>query len=225
MASHELKTPVTSLQGFTQLLKRMFERQGITEPLHYLTPMEGQLDRLTKLIKDLLDISKMQMGKLPLRVEAFDLSELVRETVEEMQAMVVTHHLHFESTAQLVVVGDKERIEQMLIHLLKNAVKYSPDVDRVIVRVSADQEQATVSVQDFGKGIAEAHQQKIFECFYQVSDTEEKPFSGLGIGFYISSQIMKQHQGRIGVESTKRAGATCYFTLPLKDPKVALLTC
>lgn len=117
-------------------------------------------------------------------------------------------NLHFESTAQPVVDGDKERIEQVLINLLSNAVKSSPDADRVIVRVSADQEQATVSVQDFGKGIAEAHQQKIFERFYQVSDTEEKPFSGLGIGLYISSQIIKQHQGRIGVESAKRAGAT-----------------
>jgi signal transduction histidine kinase len=81
-----------------------------------------------------------------------------------------------------------------------------------------------VSVQDFGKGIAEVHQQKIFERFYQVSDTEDKPFSGLGIGLYISSQIIKQHQGRIWVESSKGTGATFYFTLPLKEPKPALLT-
>lgn len=217
MASHELKTPVTSLKGFTQLLKRMFERQGITEPLHYLARMESQLDRLTKLIKDLLDISKMQMDKLPLRLEAFDLNELVLATVEEMQAISVTHQLHFESSAQPTVVGDKDRIEQVLINLLNNAVKYSPNAHRVMVRVSANQEQAVVSIQDFGKGIAGAHQQKIFERFYQITDTDEKPFSGLGIGLYISSQIIKQHQGRIWVESSKGAGATFCFTLPLAD--------
>lgn len=224
MASHELKTPMTSLKGFTQLLRRMFERQGITEPLRYLARMEGQLDRLTKLIKDLLDITKMQTDKLPLRVEAFDLSEFVRETVENTQAMSVTHRLYFERAAHPQVVGDKDRIEQVLINLLSNAVKYSPDAHSVIVRVSADQEYAIVSVQDFGKGIAEVHQQKIFERFYQVSDTEDKPFSGLGIGLYISSQVIKQHQGRIWVESSKGAGATFYFTLPLKEPKPALLT-
>ncbi len=217
MASHELKTPITSLKGFTQLLKRMFERQGISEPLPYLARMDGQLDRLTKLIKDLLDISKMQKDALHLHKETLDLNELVRQTVEEMQAMIVSHHLHSESTAQPIVVGDKDRIEQVLINLLNNAVKYSPDADRVMIRVSADQEQAIVSIQDFGKGIAVAHQQRIFERFYQVSDSEEKPFSGLGIGLYISTQIIKQHQGRLWVESSKGTGATFYFALPLKD--------
>jgi signal transduction histidine kinase len=138
--------------------------------------------------------------------------------------MSVTHRLYFESAAHPQVVGDKDRIEQVLINLLSNAVKYSPDADSVIVRVSADQEHAIVSVQDFGKGIAEVHQQKIFERFYQVSDTEDKPFSGLGIGLYISSQIIKQHQGRIWVESSKGTGATFYFALPLKEAKPALLT-
>ena len=217
MASHELRTPVTSLKGFTQLLKRMFERQGVTEPLHYLARMESQLDRLTKLIKDLLDISKMQMDKLPLRLEALDLNELVRKTVEEIQEMVVTHQLRFESTAQPVVVGDKDRIEQVLINLLNNAVKYSANAKNVIIRVNANQEQAIVSVQDFGTGIAGAHQQKIFERFYQITDTEEKPFSGLGIGLYIASQIIKQHQGHMWVESSKGTGATFCFTLPLAN--------
>ncbi|HZU67358.1 MAG TPA: PAS domain S-box protein [Ktedonobacteraceae bacterium] len=219
MASHELKTPLTSLKGFTQLLKRMFERQDILEPLPYLARMDSQLDRLTKLIKDLLDISKMQKDKLPLNIETFDLNELVDQTVEVMQAIMRTHHLRVESTSQPEVVGDKDRIGQVLINLLTNAVKYSPDADQIIVRVSADQEQAIVSVQDFGKGIASVHQQKIFDRFYQISDGDDKPFSGLGIGLYISSQIIKQHHGRLWVESQKGSGATFYFTLPLKSQK------
>ncbi|HLH62496.1 MAG TPA: PAS domain S-box protein [Ktedonobacteraceae bacterium] len=224
MASHELKTPLTSLKGFTQLLKRMFEKQGILEPLPYLTRMDSQLDKLTKLIKDLLDISKMQKEKLPLNIETLDLNELVSQTVEIMQAMIHTHHLHFESAAQPAAVGDRDRIGQVLINLLNNAVKYSPDADQVVVRVSADQEQAIVSVQDFGKGIAPVHHQKIFDRFYQISDDDDKPFSGLGIGLYISSQIIKQHHGRLWVESQKGSGATFYFALPLKGQKAALLT-
>jgi signal transduction histidine kinase len=103
----------------------------------------------------------------------------------------------------------------VLINLLTNAIKYSPEADTVIVRVSADEHNAIVSVQDFGIGIAETHQEKIFERFYQVNDGTEKTFPGLGIGLYISSQIVRGHHGRLWVESAKGAGATFYVSLPL----------
>ncbi|TMC16214.1 MAG: PAS domain S-box protein [Chloroflexi bacterium] len=215
MASHELKTPLTSLKGFTNLLQRRLTKQGDKQALHFLARMEEQLDKLTKLVSDLLDVTKMQTGKLEFREERFFLNELVRETLENLQGTTETHHLQLEEVTDVQVPGDKDRLGQVLINLLTNAIKYSPEADTVIVRVSADEHNAIVSVQDFGIGIAETHQEKIFERFYQVNDDTEKTFRGLGIGLYISSQIVRGHHGRLWVESAKGAGATFYVTLPL----------
>jgi len=215
MASHELKTPLTSLKGFTNLLQRRLAKQGDKQALHFLARMEEQLDKLTKLVSDLLDVTKMQTGKLEFREERFFLNELVRETLENLQGTTETHHLQLEEVTDVQVPGDKDRLGQVLINLLTNAIKYSPEADTVIVRVSADEHNAIVSVQDFGIGIAETHQEKIFERFYQVNDDTEKTFRGLGIGLYISSQIVRGHHGRLWVESAKGAGATFYVTLPL----------
>ena len=215
MASHELKTPLTSLKGFTNLLQRRLTKQGDKQALHFLARMEEQLDKLSKLVSDLLDVTKMQTGKLEFREERFFLNELVRETLENLQGTMETHHLQLEEVTDVQVLGDKDRLGQVLINLLTNAIKYSPEADTVIVRVSADEHNAIVSVQDFGIGIAETHQEKIFERFYQVNDGTEKTFPGLGIGLYISSQIVRGHHGRLWAESAKGAGTTFYLSLPL----------
>ena len=215
MASHELKTPVTALKGFTQLLKRRVKRQGVEESLHFLDRMENQLDRLTKLISDLLDISKMQVGQLEYRMEPFDLDMLAREITENVQGTTQTHHLILQKTPQVHVLGDRDRIGQVLINLLNNAIKYSSDADRVLINVSTDETSALVSVQDFGIGIDEAYHEKIFERFYQVNEPVEKTYPGLGIGLFISHEIIKRHQGRLWVQSQKGQGSTFTFCLPL----------
>jgi PAS domain S-box-containing protein len=215
MASHELKTPVTSLKGFLGLLQRRLTIQGDEKALHYLARMDAQVTKLTKLINDLLDLSKMQTGQLDYREERFDLDELVQEIVETVQETTQTHHLLLEGQTQAEVSGDRDRIGQVLINLLNNAIKYSPQGDRVLVRVAISQNKALVSVQDFGIGIAKEHQHKIFERFYQVTDAEEKTYPGLGIGLYISYEIVKRHGGQMWVESKKGEGASFYFTLPL----------
>jgi signal transduction histidine kinase len=214
MASHELKTPVTSLKGFTQVLQRIMKKQGYEQGVYYLTRMDDQLNRLKRLISDLLDISRMQSEKLALRVEPFDLDALIDETVENVQAATSTHHLLIEGRTGMQVLGDKERLGQVAVNLLTNATKYSPHADRVVVRLFQDKEQAMVSVQDFGIGIDKAHHKSIFERFYQVTDPEEKTYPGLGIGLYISSEIVARHHGRIWVESSKGKGATFYVALP-----------
>jgi PAS domain S-box-containing protein len=215
MASHELKTPVTSLKGFIHILQRRLTTQGDELALHYLARMDAQLVRLTKLVNDLLNISKMQIGQLDYREEPFDLNELIQETVENVQGTTQTHSLLLEMQAQVRVLGDRERVGQVLVNLLNNAIKYSPRASKIIVRMSTNQEHACVSVQDFGFGIAEAEQQKIFERFYQAADPMGKTYPGLGIGLYISKTIITQHHGRIWVESRKGEGATFYFTIPL----------
>jgi len=215
MTSHELKTPVTSLKGFTNVLQRRLAKQGDEQGLHYLNRIDAQLNKLTKLISDLLDISRMQTGKLALQIEAFDLDTLIHETVENVQAATMTHHLLIEGRTSAQVLGDKDRLGQVFINLLTNAVKYSPQANKVLVRLSRDQGQAIVSVQDFGVGIDQAHHQKIFERFYQVTDPKETTYPGLGIGLYISREIVERHHGSLEVESRKGEGATFSVALPL----------
>jgi PAS domain S-box-containing protein len=223
MASHELKTPVTSLKGFTAVLQRRLKKQGDEQGLHYLARMDAQLNKLTRLISDLLDISRMQTGKLELRAEPFTLDDLVEEVVENVQAATTTHRLSIEGSVRARVFGDQERLSQVYVNLLTNAIKYSPQGDTVLVRLWQDDEaqQALVSVQDFGIGIDGSHHDHIFERFYQVTDAKEQTYPGLGIGLYISSEIVARHQGRIWVESSKEQGSTFYVALPLCLPEEA----
>ena len=220
MASHELKTPVTSLKGFTNILQRRLTRQGDEQGLHYLARMDAQIDRLTALISELLDISRMQSGKLALREEPVALDALIEETVEAVQAASSTHHLLIEGNNGVQVPGDQERLRQVFVNLLTNAIKYSPRAEKVIVRLARDDAggQVIVSVQDFGIGIDKAHHEHIFERFYQVTDAEEKTYPGLGIGLYISREIVERHRGRLWVESSKGQGATFFVALPFLSP-------
>jgi PAS domain S-box-containing protein len=215
MASHELKTPVTSLKGFITLLQRRLTSHNEEKGLHYLARMEAQVHRLTKLVNDLLDLSKMQAGQLVYREERFEMDVLLQEIVENIQDTTQTHHLQLEGESRAEIFGDRDRIGQVLINLLNNAIKYSPHADTVLIRVCQEHNQAHVSIQDFGIGIAREHQQRIFERFYQVTDPSEKTYPGLGIGLYISCDIIKRHNGLLWVESEKGKGAMFHMTLPL----------
>jgi PAS domain S-box-containing protein len=216
MASHEMKTPVTALKGFTQLLQRRLKKNNDEDALHFLTRMDQQIDRLTILIRDMLDLSKMQNGQLEYRMSVFDLAELVQEIIENVQGTTQTHRIILEKMVAVRIHGDRDRIGQVLINLLTNAIKYSRDADRVIVRMAIHAGNVRVSVQDFGVGISEAYQEKIFERFYQAIEPGEKPSSGLGIGLYIARKIMERHQGRLWVKSRKGEGSTFSFQLPLQ---------
>jgi PAS domain S-box-containing protein len=215
MASHELKTPVTSLKGFTHILQNRLRKRGDEEALGFLASINKQLNRLTRLINDLLDITRVQQGRLDYEEELFDLDTLVRETIENLQAITSTHRLILEESQLARVYADKDRIAQVLTNLITNAIKYSPDADRVIIHLCSDGANAIVSVQDFGIGIAPDHQAHIFERFYQGADATGKTFPGLGIGLYLSNEIIKRHCGRIRVESEKGTGSTFSFSLPL----------
>jgi PAS domain S-box-containing protein len=215
MASHELKTPVTSLKGFTQILQRRLLKLNDKESVRFLARMDAQINRLTTLIDDMLDLSKMQNSQLAYRMERFDLAELVEEIVENVQGTTQTHHLLLEETIVVHIYGDRDRIGQVLINLLTNAIKYSPTTERIIVRMTIHEETVVVSVQDFGIGISESYQQSIFQRFYQVNEPAEKTYPGLGIGLYIASTIIERHKGRLWVQSRKGEGSIFHFSLPL----------
>lgn len=220
MASHELRTPLTSLRGFLHLLGQRLRKQEDQQALAYLERVNRQVTRLSKLVTDLLDISRMQTGQLDYSMEPFQLDALAREVVEAVQEGTASHRIQLEGQTCASVLGDADRVGQVLINLLTNAIRYSPNAARIIVRLSADQADASVSVQDFGPGIAREHQQKIFERYYQVSDSSHQPFAGLGIGLYLASEIIKRHHGTIRVESVPGRGSTFSFTLPIQKKKV-----
>jgi len=216
LASHELKTPIATLKGFTQLLLRRLKKQGNTQSLEPLDKMTAQLDKLTSLINDLLDISRIQAGKLAFREEEFELAALLRETAENLQQTTSTHQLLIRENTSASVYGDRDRIGQVLINLLTNAVKYSPQAHEVLVTLQCTQDHAVVSIQDFGIGIPSDQLSQIFERFYQVSQgVGNKDLTGLGIGLYISKEIVLRHQGQLWVESSVGRGSTFRFTLPL----------
>ena len=177
--------------------------------------MDTQLNKLTQLVEDLLNVSRIEHGKLEFQEDWFDLDEVAKETVEQIQSTTSKHRIRIEGRVNERVWGDKDRIGQVLTNLLTNAIKYSPHADTIIVRLRPAQDAAVVSVQDFGIGIDATHHQRIFERFYQVSDPEERTFPGLGMGLYISHEIVQRHQGRMWVESKKGEGSTFSVTLPL----------
>ena len=216
MASHELKTPLTSLNGFLQLLDRHMGKRQDEQGIGIMNRVKREVNRLIKLVADLLDISKIQTGQLDYQEEFFNLDALVEEIVEMLQAGTASHRIWVEGQTCALVFGDKGRIGQALMNLLTNAIKYSSQGSSVIVRLSADEENATVSVQDFGDGIAKEYQQKIFERYYQISDSGIQPFAGLGIGLYLANEIIKRHGGSIWVESTQGEGSIFSFTLPVQ---------
>jgi PAS domain S-box-containing protein len=221
VASHELKTPVTSLKMYTQIVLKQLEKRGEDILVNPISKMNNQIDKLTLLINDLLNISKIQLGKLEFNEESFDLKEVVKDTIESIQSSTTTHTITLNGKITKHVWGDKDRMSQVITNLLTNAIKYSPSADKVKVQLKESKTHAEVHVHDYGIGIDKEQQKKIFNRFYRVSGLEEKTFPGLGIGLYISYEIVKRHGGTLSVKSTKGKGSEFIFTIPFKKPKQA----
>lgn len=215
MTSHELKTPVTSIKGFTQILLKRFEQRDEADIKRFLSIMDLQLDKLTRLIGDLLDISKVQGGKLVMEQKPFNLDTLISEMIEQMQATTTRQNIKLVGKTNATIIGDRDRVGHVIVNLITNAIKYSPDSSPIIVKIfCAEEQQAVTQIQDFGIGIDPSHQSKLFAQFYRVTDPH-KPYPGLGIGLYLSRQIVERHDGKIWVESKKGEGSVFSFSLPL----------
>jgi PAS domain S-box-containing protein len=213
-ASHELRTPVTSLKVYTEVMLRKATRGSDEAAVRSLQAMNNQIDRLSSLIVDLLDVAKIESGTLELRQEAFDLRQLVDEIVEVTQATLTKHRIDVEGDATLAVVGDRERLGQVLTNLLSNAAKYSPKAELILVRMWGDQDDVFLEVEDFGIGIQREHLPHLFDRFYRVSTPDEKTFPGLGMGLFIVQEIVRRHGGDLHVESTAGRGSCFRVRLP-----------
>ncbi len=217
MASHELKTPITSLKVYIQVVSKHIAEKNLSEANRYLSKIDEQTNKLTSLIVDLLDMSRIQTGKMKVEKEPMNIDVLIDDTVEALQGTTKKHQIIAKGDLQRMVSADRYRIYQVLVNLLTNAIKYSPKGGKIIVETKNMNGRAVISVKDEGMGIDRKYQKKIFERLYQVTDRKEKTFPGLGIGLYISNEIVKRHGGKMWVESRKNKGSTFYFDLPFND--------
>jgi signal transduction histidine kinase len=215
IASHELKTPLTSIKGYLDLLSMIEEEQPNKQ---FVQKALINVNKLESLIKDLLDVSKIQSGQLNLSMKTFNLDNLVDETIAAIQMVSGTHQvIRKGGFNDEVVLADRLRIEQVLTNLLSNAIKYSPGENKVIVSSIRTDKELIIQVRDFGIGVPPEEQGNIFERFYRSRDISNT-ISGFGLGLYICRDIIKRHKGRIWVEPEEK-GSSFYFSLPLQqDP-------
>ncbi len=209
--SHELKTPVTSLKVYNQLLLRNLQNKD-DKNLHIAAKMNSELDRVKRLVQNFYDISRVQSGKMSLEKEFFGIDDFINDLVETLRLTYKNRKIRVDGSTGSLVYADKDKIEQVVINLINNAIKYSPSHEEITILLKRNGRKITVGVKDHGVGIPKKFQKRIFERFYQIK--ADKKNGGLGVGLYIASTIIKFHQGQIWVESKVGKGSTFYFSLP-----------
>lgn len=214
IASHELKTPLTSIKAYMQLLERSFDDNMSADRSKYLQRTQFQIEKLNSLIADLLDISKIEAGKLKFNKKVFDFEPLIESTVDIIRKTNTDFNIIRRGDANVKVYGDDVRLEQVIVNYLTNAIKYSPESHEVVIESLLAGDQLLIKVQDFGVGIPPEKQNNIFKKFYRVEETSHR-FQGLGIGLYICSEIIRRHHGTFGVESEPGHGSVFYFSIPV----------
>jgi len=227
MASHELRTPLTAVSGFMQIARRRMSRlSGATDvPSPWrdeaqkadetLEMANRQSKKLARLIDELLDVSRLQQGRVEMRLAQIELTEVVRDVAERMRLVSKSHEIETKIGGAAPIVADRDRIEQVLENLVGNAIKYSPEAGHIEMSLHVNGANAIVSVRDEGIGIAPGEFEKIFGLFYRSPDPRADHVGGLGLGLYISREIVSRHHGRLWAERNAGAGTTFHVALPL----------
>lgn len=213
-ASHELKTPLTSLQVYLHLISEYFNDKFDDKYAGYAKNAVGQAKKIADLINQLLDISRIQADLLKYQWSVFKFTDLVYAVVEKIQSTTFSHKIEIAGSTDGLIRGDKERLSHSIENLLTNAIKYSKGQDKILVNLSQDTKNVKLSVIDFGIGIDKDHLSQIFHRFYRISGTEEETFPGMGIGLFLSKQIIEKHGGKIWVDSIKNKETKFNFQIP-----------
>jgi two-component system CheB/CheR fusion protein len=215
LISHELRTPLTPIHGYLTLLSQLPQTESADgRARRYLARVQEQMQRLQRLVDDLLEVERLQAGKLQLEREAVDLVPLVQGLVEALQATTEGPRVELAiAEAPLVVSGDATRLSQVVLNLLTNAARHAPDSPRIELRLRREAGEATLEVQDYGPGIPAATLPHLFDRFYQGAGRTAR--DGLGVGLYITRELVRAHGGAIEVRSSEGAGATFTVRLPL----------
>lgn len=214
IASHELKTPLTTIKAYAQIALKQAQKNPDTGILEYIEKINVHTNKLNYLITELLDVSKIHSGKLTLSETVVDFSTYLQEVINSIQHVTPTHKINLEINGVVKVCADTLRIEQVITNLINNAAKYSPGKESVDVCAKVENGNIVVAIKDDGIGISEKNRKKLFSRFYRVEETS-KSYSGLGIGLFISKEIIKQHKGKLWVESEEGKGSVFYFSLPV----------
>jgi signal transduction histidine kinase len=218
IASHELKTPVTLLKGYAQLLEARARQKNDTGALKPLVTINRQVDRMTHLINDLFDVSRIESGSVHFDMRPFALDAALEEVLQDVRTsspgfVLRSHH----DAEDLWVRGDRLRIQQVVTNLLTNAVKYSGTRKEADVRIERNRGQAVISVTDYGIGIPRKQQEEVFLLYFRGANASINNYGGLGLGLFISKMIVDHHGGEIGVSSEEGKGSRFYFTLPVLE--------
>jgi len=215
MASHELKTPLTSLKAYIQVLTKKTIQSDDPFINNALVKAGNQVNKMSDLIYSFLDLSRLESGKLQLKMQPFDINQLITDTIAETMMINYNHHVDFIPGSAITITADREKIGQVIGNFLGNAIKYSPKDSTITVSSRVSDNELQVAVVDEGIGIKRKDQEKLFQRFYRVENEKIKNISGFGIGLYLASEIIQRHKGRIWVESEEDKGSTFYFSLPL----------
>jgi two-component system CheB/CheR fusion protein len=219
IASHELKTPLTTAKLYIHLLQGNLSEKGLQKKenqdnnLMFVQKAEKSIERLQLLIEELLDLDKIKLGKLDLNITTFNFNDMLDDAIEEVQVFSYNHTIMKEGNISLPFKGDKDRMQQVIINLLTNAIKYSPESKNIFIMVTEEEGMIKVAVKDQGVGIKKENLNKIFDLYYREESSHS--FQGFGIGLSISSEIVHRHNGKIWAENNPGKGTTVYFTLPV----------
>ena len=224
VAAHELRTPLTPLSMYLQSIDRRLHRQQPVEA-ELVGKARRQVDRLGRLVEDLLDVSRLESHQMQFSKERFNLDDLADDVVADFRSQARNHEIVFHRSAESATVeGDRPRIEQVLVNLLSNAFKYSPQGGQISVRVERRDKEVWLSVSDPGIGIPRMDQDRLFQRFFRAGNATTRNYGGLGIGLYVSSEIVHRHGGRFEVQSTVGKGSTFSFMLPYAEGATAMGT-
>lgn len=212
IASHELKTPLAVIKAYSELLERKYREDE--RAVQYVTKIQEKVDVLTRLINAMVDETKLGAGKLEFNNRQVDVYTFIQDSVDELQKAHKHNRLVIEGTAKVRAVFDPERIYQVLANLVSNAIKYSGKGKDVVIKVSKDNDNVVVGVQDMGPGVSKKEQSQLFKAFYRSPITIKKKYPGLGLGLFISKQIVNHYEGEMWIESKRGKGSTFFFTLP-----------
>jgi two-component system sensor histidine kinase VicK len=215
MVSHELKTPLTSLNGFLQMLRKRTKESPDSFISGLIDKSVSQVKKMTKMINDFLNVSRLESGKIHIDRQVFDMAELVREVEADSFATITSHNLLFEPVIETIVTADRDKIGHVIINFISNAVKYSPPSTTIKVACITVSNMVQVSVQDQGHGVKLEDQGKLFDRYYRVVEESHHSIPGFGIGLYLCAEIISVHEGKIWMDSELGKGSTFYFSLPL----------
>lgn len=217
MVSHELKTPLTSILGYLQVMVSKAPKFGDAFFTQALTKTEKQAKSMKRMIEDFLIISRLEEAKLQLKPETFELHLLLQELIQDFQLIHGHHDLHFSHDGQVYLHADRSKIAHVIVNLIGNAIKYGPKKSKITIGYRTQGSEVKIYVEDKGIGISEADQKHLFERFYRVQTEKTKHITGFGIGLYLASEILRYHNSDICVQSSIGKGSTFYFMLPIDE--------